>query len=256
VLPAHVSIALLGRLPSLKRLAMLMVVALYISACATPVGVVRVDPRQVHAELSASVLSTGNPSSFSALVLRRLSLYEQFHDRPDETLQQLHRGLLAQDDEDRLLALAELSFFHAENSGNRSYFLASAVYAYTFLFPEGLGTPPHPADSRLRLALDLYSRAITEGVASPDDETVLLKAGRYPLPFGALSVAAPEGDFLWAGYRMTHCVAMTNFAVRGLRNHYRHPGIGAPVSAMLVPTEGVQTARCHCSNMLRSITAS
>jgi hypothetical protein len=158
----------------LQRLAMLSVVALYIAAGTTPVGVVRVDPGQVHAELSASVLSTGNPSSFSALVLRRLSLYEQFNDQPEETLQQLHRGLLAQGDEDRLFALAELSFFYAENSGNRSYYLAAAVYAYAFLFPEGLGTPPHPADTRLRLALDLYSRGLTAGFAAPDDATVVL----------------------------------------------------------------------------------
>ena len=47
---------------------------------------------------------------------------------------------------------------------------------------------------------------------------------------------------------MTNFVAMTDFAVRGLRNHYRHFDIGAPVSAMLVPTERVQTARSRVSS--------
>jgi pimeloyl-ACP methyl ester carboxylesterase len=114
-----------------------------------------------------------------------------------------------------------------------------------------LGTPPHPADTRLRLALDLYSRGITEGFAAPDDATVVLQAGRYPLLFGVLSVAVREGDFLWVGYRMSNFVAMTNFAVRGLRNHYRHPGIGAPVSATLVPTESVQTAPSRASSQTK-----
>ena len=37
---------------------------------------------------------------------------------------------------DDLFALAELSFFHGQRSGKESYYLASAVYTYAFLFPE------------------------------------------------------------------------------------------------------------------------
>jgi pimeloyl-ACP methyl ester carboxylesterase len=50
---------------------------------------------------------------------------------------------------------------------------------------------------------------------------------------------------------MSKFVAATNFAVRGLRNHYRHPGIGAPVSATLVPTERVQTAPSRVSSQTK-----
>lgn len=108
-------------------LAIVVAAALSFSACATPVGVVRVDPRRVYEQLSASALSTGEPSSFSVIVLKRLNLYEKFNAAPEETLQHLHQGLPANNDEDRLFALAELCLVHAAHSGERSYYLAAAV---------------------------------------------------------------------------------------------------------------------------------
>jgi hypothetical protein len=235
----------------IMRLASCFAAVLFCSACATPVGVVQLSPQRVYQQLSASVLSTGEPSSFSISVLRRLNLSERFDAQPEETLQELHWGLVGRDDEDRLFALAELSFYYAEASGKRGYHLASAVYAYAFLFPESSAARPHPADTRLRLALDLYNRGIAEGFASSDDKTVLFKAGKYPLPFGTLSVEVRDSDFFWGGYRMTDFVAAANFAIRGLRNRYRRPGIGAAVSATLVPTELLRTAQSRISSQTK-----
>ncbi len=245
-----------GRIQSSHRLALLVAAALSFSACATPVGVVRVDPRRVYEQLSASALSTGEPSSFSVIVLKRLNLYEKFNAAPEDTLQQLHQGLLAKNDEDRLFALAELCFVHAAHSGERSYYLASAVYAYAFLFPESFGASPNAADTRFRTALDLYNRGIAEGFAAPDGGTVLFKAGRYRLSFGSLSVELPERELLWGGYRMTDFVAAADYAIRGLRNRYRRAGIGAAVSATLVPTQITQSARSRISSQTKvAITA-
>ena len=50
-------------------------------------------------------------------------------------LAELHGGLRPADDDDRLFALAELSFLHADRTGDRAHFLASAVYAWALLFP-------------------------------------------------------------------------------------------------------------------------
>ncbi|MDO9105813.1 MAG: hypothetical protein Q7U57_12740 [Methylovulum sp.] len=53
-----------------------------------------------------------------------------------------------------LFALAEFSFLHAQNKGKRQYYLAVAVYAYAFLFPERNEDSPGPLDPRTRLAAD------------------------------------------------------------------------------------------------------
>ena len=53
-------------------------------------------------------------------------------------------------DEDRLFALAELSFLHAKKTEDRFYYIASAVYAAAFLLPGPHGTAPRGIDPRLR----------------------------------------------------------------------------------------------------------
>src|SRR5437016_5073370 len=84
--------------------------------------------------------------------------------------------------EDRVFALAELSFLHAENSGDRSYYLAAAASAYAFLLPGKNGTPPRAIDPRARWAVDIYNRALARGFTSDDGDHVVLKGGQFALP--------------------------------------------------------------------------
>ena len=133
-----------------------------LSACATPIGVNHVDRRVAYQSLTANVLSTEKISSFSARELINFNLYQEFEDNPQKALADLHSGLAAKGDEDRLFALAELSFLHAQNSGDRSYYLAAAVYAYAFVIPGKRGTPPRGIDPRLRWAVDFYNQALTQ----------------------------------------------------------------------------------------------
>jgi hypothetical protein len=86
-------------------------------ACAAPVGVERVDPKEVHRALTSNVLSTGVPSDDSGQLLLQLGLSDSYHRDPVATLAELHAGLAPTGDEDRLFALAELSFHHAERGG-------------------------------------------------------------------------------------------------------------------------------------------
>jgi hypothetical protein len=99
--------------------------ALAIAGCATPIGVTRVDPRTAQYELTANALNTDKPSSFSTQQLLNLDLYELFSDNPKEALAKLLKGLAPTGDEERVFALAKLSFLFAENSGDRSYYLAA-----------------------------------------------------------------------------------------------------------------------------------
>ena len=82
----------------------------------------------------------------------------------------LHSGLRPTGDDDRLFALAELSFLHAERTGDRAYFLASAVYAWALLFPgDATSGQLQRSDPRVRLAYDLYNQGCRPGAdrASP-----------------------------------------------------------------------------------------
>jgi Alpha/beta hydrolase family len=220
--------------------AALGVLLLFVSACATPIGVVRGTTQEVHYALTANVLSAGEPSSWSRQVLQRNNLLERFKADPEATLSALRR-ILAQPSgeervEDHLFALSELSFLHAEESGRTEHYLAAAVYAYAFLFPEK-GKQPDALDPRVRVAADLYNLGWTKGLAAPDGEDVILKAGTLSLPFGEVALTTRPNDFLWGGYRFKRFIAAGEFEVRGLLNRYRDAGIGAPLAAEVEPVD-------------------
>jgi pimeloyl-ACP methyl ester carboxylesterase len=211
--------------------------ALIASGCATPIGVNYVDRSVAYHSLTANVLSTETPSSFSARELMNLNLYQRFEEDPAKALAELHSGLEPTGDEDRVFALAELSFFHANNTGDRSYYLASAVYAYAFLFPGKHGTPPEGIDPRLRWAADIYNQSLTQAAKSADGAYAIPMGGTFRLPFGELSVTFEEKDLIWAGYRLKNFIPAADVEVRGLRNRYRTPGIGAALAASIEPIE-------------------
>jgi pimeloyl-ACP methyl ester carboxylesterase len=245
--------------------------ALLATACATPVGVRRVGTQEAHHLLTANALSSGTPSTYSLQVLTRQDLLAQFEEDPERALTTLHTRIQAAQDSPvlsyPLFALAELSFLHAEQrkqrhtvqwqqcrarkgmvcppeptrgekEKDRAWYLAAAVYAYAFLFPDDpRNASLDPADPRLRLAYDLYNRGLAEGLASDDNKEVRLVSGRRLLPFGVLEINSTAATFSWAGYPLEHYVPAANLEVRGLSNRYRQAGIGAPLAASLVGTE-------------------
>jgi pimeloyl-ACP methyl ester carboxylesterase len=210
--------------------------------CATPVGVKTVDIQSAYRLHTESALSAKQPSEPSKMVLRRLGLLDRFEKEPAAVLAELHRGLDPTADDDCLFALAELSFLHAQRSGDRMHFLASAVYAWALLFPgDATGVRLQQSDPRLRLAYDLYNQGFAQGMTKPRNETnaspgeVRLEAGARKLPFGTLELTLDESGLTWGGYRLERFVSTTTLQVRGLRNHYRRPGRGASLAASLAP---------------------
>ena len=216
----------------------LVIVLFGVSGCATPVGVKRTSEKAVYRQLTASVLTVGKPSSYSMQFLERLSLVEQYERDPKQALAQLHEGLGGLDEHDRLFALSELSYAYARSHHDQSYFLAAALYAYMFLFPDDASKAPIPHDPRLRLAMDLYNSSINGGLRAPKGDEVALSAGRFILPFGSLNLSVEPSGFFYGGYKLVHFVSVADLEVRGFRNRYRKPGIGAPLSAQVEMTAG------------------
>jgi len=211
-----------------------------LTACATtPVGVVRVDPREAHSDLTRNVLASNEPSRVTTNVLQEHNLAALYDDDPEKALAALH--VHATGDAVRgsaLFALAELSFLHAEHSKKPSYHLAAAIYAFAFLFPEAPAAPPDPFDSRLRVATDLYNRGITAAFKAADGFHVELRSGTYTLPFGEIAIVFDESDLRWAGRRLTDLAPVAELKVRGLTTRYLQPGVGAPLAATPVVAPG------------------
>jgi pimeloyl-ACP methyl ester carboxylesterase len=230
-----------ARLPGLQFIyvSALFGLLLLSSGCSTPIGVVRGTTQEMHYALTANVLSAGEPSTWSKQVLHRANLTERFSADPAATLNILHKSLVQLSEDrlpERLFALAELSFLHAENSAARDHFLAAAVYAYALLVPEN-GQRLDPLDPRVRLAADIYNRGVTRGLSTPDDEEVVLEARTVALPFGELALSSDPAAYFWSGYRFSRFIPVGEFVVRGFSNRYRQAGVGAPLAAELEPVD-------------------
>jgi pimeloyl-ACP methyl ester carboxylesterase len=228
--------------------ALLFALALAATSCATPIGVRSVSPAEAERLLTANVLSARRPSIWSSQLLERLGLTGRFEREPVAVLSEIHRGLGGLDETRRLFALAELSFSHADRRGDRSWFLASAAYAFAYLFPEDETLAPDRYDPRLRLTMALYNRALARGLAMGDGKYLDVGSRELPLPFGRLSVIAPASELRFGGYTLERFVSVATMDVRGMRNHYRRSGLGAPVIARCGPTGDAKADRWLVEN--------
>jgi hypothetical protein len=226
-------------MPLRARVALCAVALLLAAGCATPIGVRRVEQRQVYRELGESALSTGSASVVTRQVLLRDGLYERFVEDPADALEALHQLTLAETTGARLFALAEGSQLHAERSGKAGFHLAAALYAYAYLLPEDGSPGPDLLDPRLRVVVDLYNRALSDAlVAAGGPER--LAALALPAHVGRMQISFEPESLHWAGRRLTELTPTSDLEVRGLRNRYRRPGIGAAFAAAAVAEPGAE----------------
>ena len=210
-----------------------------LAACtSSPVRVARVDPSDVHRRLTQSALSTGHVSTFTRNILLEANLVDLYDAEPEKALEQLHDlAVSGSGGPPQLFAAAEASFLYAERTGKVPYHLASAVYAWAYLFPEDPADAPSPFDPRLQLAANIYNRGITSALESVQERQIELRSGTLELPFGQISVRFDPAELTWHGRRMAKFAPIAEFEVFGLQAHYRGPGIGAPLAAMLAPLD-------------------
>ena len=138
-------------------------------------------------------------------------------------------------------AYAELAFKHASEGGGRPYYLASAVYAFAYLFPDDGGEAPSPFDPRYRWAVELYNRALTKAFETAGGAQVELRSGVYELPFGRLDDVRSE-HLIWGdlppGIR-------ARGGIQGSRSAQPLPaaGLGAPLAAAASPLKPIEGSR-------------
>jgi pimeloyl-ACP methyl ester carboxylesterase len=207
------------------------VLSILLIGCVSPIGVNRISLQEANRSLNANVLTTGNVGTEANQFLSRLNLVERYQDDPVGTIAAIYSGLGQADDSSRLFVLAELSFAYAQRTRNRSYFIATAAYSWQFLFPQNAELHAGRYDPRVRTAMDLYNRGVTEGLASGTGVEVDLSARTIALPYGSLQVSIDPSGFNFGGYQLEQFVSLADFDVRGLRNRYRRRGIGAPLAA-------------------------
>ncbi|MDF0673617.1 MAG: alpha/beta fold hydrolase [Nitrospira sp.] len=220
------------------------ILCLVLAACAGQVSAVRGDPKTVRFDLARSAVTTGDPSWPTRNVLFEQGLFDEFDEHPEDAITALHRTMVQErGDPDLLFALAELSFLHGQKAKRSEYRLAAAVYAYAFLFPEETGLAPGRFDPRLRIAADLYKWALTSAFASEDRSEVILKGGKFNLPFGEMDVAFDSAALRAGDRALYQLIPSSELKVEGLAMRYHMPGLGVPLAASTRPIDESRPGR-------------
>jgi hypothetical protein len=209
---------------------------LVLAACAPPIQVERAEPDTVRREFNANVISTGDLSEPTRIVLRFANLSGRFAVDPENTIVALHLTLGTRPaDPAVLFALSEMAFHRAAESGKRPYFLAAAIYAYAALFPDSPGLRLSAFDPRFRIACEIYNRGLERAFAGSDGSRVELRSGRFPLPFGSIDIVFDAGGARWGNQMLSNFVPADELRVTGLDIRYRRPGVGLSLSADATP---------------------
>ena len=209
---------------------------LLVASCTPPVHVSRLDPRHVERELDSNVISTGRLSEATQIVLHRENLSEHFERNPEDAIASLHRSVAAGTaGPDIVFALAEMAFQRAQDTGKHPYFLAAAIYAFAFLFPDDARERPSGFDPRFRTACDVYNRSLTWAFASADRSRADLRSGRFELPYGSIDVTFDPSGVHWGDLALLAFTPADELGITGLKIRYRRPGIGASLAADATP---------------------
>ena len=220
----------------IRRVTLFCSAVLIATACAPPIEVRNVGARRARQVVASNTLTTGEISRHTRNLLYKQDLVERYADDPAGALATLHAAFVAGKlPSESSSSLAELAFHHAEHGGGSPYFLASALYAWTYLFRDA-DAAAGDFDPRGRLACELYNRGLTEGLKR--DDKVDLRAGSYPLPFGTLDIYLDPAALTWSGHRLAGFYPLAELEVKGFPTYYRWPGLGAPLGAGLAPNEG------------------
>jgi pimeloyl-ACP methyl ester carboxylesterase len=222
--------------------AVLMVCLVFLSGCATPIGVNKVSPRESYQGVYANPLNAGVLSDSARYVLNRYDLLKNFEKEPPAAMAALHEKALHDDRGDILYTLAECSYLYGsqlvdsppeeEQKLAPDYFLLSALYSYYFVSGERSRQRLSVFDHRVRTAVDMYNFGLWQAFATGDSEGLVLKAAERKLPFGSISIALDTSQFPWKLEEFEKFLPADQYAVRGVSVRNRTAGIGLPLIAV------------------------
>ncbi len=230
--------------PAPRSLAALLVPCLLLGGCgffAPTVTVDRVGPDEIYEELNAFVIDSGDLSTGTRDVLHTAGLSDLVDDEPREALEHLHAIATADPYRQALFALSELAFLIGDEDDDPDAYLASAIYAYLYLFGEEQAEPPNPYDRRFRQACDLYNGALLR--ASRDGREVEVGGGERTLPVGRITLTADRSEFPFTEAEYPEFLPADDYTIDGLTLRLRDAGLGValiaepdPTQAQIVPT--------------------
>jgi len=212
------------------------------AGCAASKGVsLRSVPRNPLAEqLKLGSRSGPEPSARTMQLLRVWNLEDQLDGDVRDLLAQLQVITRREPSAERVYAIAELAYLGGKRlertnpAAALDLFGSAVLYSYRFLFDPRLAPLRNPYDPQFRGACDLYNAAL-------EDMLRLVCADKKLVPgtTETIRTAAGECDITfvlrggrWQTRDFDHFEFVSDYEIRGLKNHYRRHGLGVPLIAV------------------------
>jgi pimeloyl-ACP methyl ester carboxylesterase len=212
------------------------------------VGVDRAGAKAVYESLNSYALNSDELSASTREVLHSYGMTELADDDMDAAVRALHARTLADPRRGNLFALAEMTYLRGEHRADRDDYLASAVYAWLYLFGHEDPIPASPYERRFRWACELYNAAVLRAFANPEGGNLSFDDGDRALPVGRLHVTVDRSRFPWTLEQYSEFVPGDVFLIEGLSLRLRDSGIGVPLIGL---PKGDMRVKMPASMLLR-----
>jgi pimeloyl-ACP methyl ester carboxylesterase len=241
------TVALLAALgPPLPRARLALVLGL--ALCLAPLGCAsskmvtlrEVPNNPLVNELQLTSRSGPQPSDRTLQFLRVNGLSEDVGGDPRKLLDKVQAIIEREPSADKIYTFAELSYLAACKAEKQDRQLAldlygaSVVHAYQYLFDRRFRYLRNPYDPHFRSACDLYNSALEAGL-----RIVCKKDGLVPGKTYTIQTASGNWDFRceirsdrWRQEDFGRFEFVSDYEIRGLKNHYRNYGLGVPLIAV------------------------
>jgi pimeloyl-ACP methyl ester carboxylesterase len=226
------------------------------SGCKAPIGADKAPPREVFQQVHGNALANDQMSAETRAILHRFNQDQPFEETPDATIRLLHQKAVATGDRGMLYALSELNYIEGERVRRdvqpwqprdaRDYYLASAVYAWFFIFNNATNQTPEAYDDRFRAACNFYNSGLSWALTGwrATNAVAILQDGTRQLPVGEIEIRVSHPGFTTPLSQISKFLVADQFLVRGLSVRNIQSGLGAPLIAVAPTTNQANFSRC------------
>lgn len=237
-----------------RRLVLLVLLALPAAACTSTGVSMRAMPETPLADkLKLTSYSGPEPSARTLQLLRVYALADDVKGDPRPLLEKLHAIIEQEPTADKVYAFSELAYLAGRQTESRdataamNLYGASVMKAYEYLFDPRLQATRNPYDPQFRGACELYNGALEAllRMGNRRGELVVGTSKTFQTAGGDCDVSTVLRGTRWQARDIDRFEFVSDYEIRGLKNHHRSHGLGVPLIAVRRSYEGEPAAAKH-----------
>ncbi len=217
------------------------ILTLAVIGCASPgISLRSVPQNPLSQRLNLTSRQGPQPTQRTLQVLRSLNLENEWQEDIRPLLEQFQDVVERAPSAERIYAMAELAYLGAKRLEDSKPKMASDLYgasvlhSYRYLFDPRFAPYRNPYDPQFRGACDLYNNALEGALRISCNLRELVPNSTVTIrtTAGPCDIRVVLHNTRWKPEDFQHFEFVSDYEIRGLKNHYRRYGLGVPMMAV------------------------